>query len=296
MDICTISPFVRVAWDCTLSPNRFIKQRVIYDFELLYLKEGELQVIIDGMEYHGVPGDLFFFRPKQAHSIRVIKNMPVRQPHVHFDFFEDEKSRVIPVSFDNLSQIPQERYVFFREDISNLFEDEIPSIVHLHYPIQFESILFELINEYSNRTIYSDIKIKGIFLQLWAQFLRELKWDKTTGNYGGLLLAQEVKTYLDSHMNEVIKLDHLSNTFHVSKYYLSRKFSLAFGVSPIKYHLITRLRKAELDLLHSDISVSSVSEKYGFQSIHSFSRTFKTHTGFSPSEIRNSFQCIKDET
>ena len=47
MDINYLSPYIRVAMDSTINPPWKLPERVIFDYELLFVKEG----IINGVEY-----------------------------------------------------------------------------------------------------------------------------------------------------------------------------------------------------------------------------------------------------
>lgn len=286
MELATLSPYVRVAWDSTLYPPRFIRERVIYDYELLYLKSGELEITVEDQVYQGKPGDIFFFRPKQRHSIRLVGDTPVRQPHIHFDFTEDSFSSSIQVSYKRLEEMCEDDYVLFRPDIVDEFYPNFPSLIRLKSPQVIETLLFNLINEFSNRLMFSEISVKGQFLLLWAQLLRELRWQDGSANQNAQFLASRIKSYLDQNLEREVNLDELAQEIHLSKYHLCRQFKLAFGCSPIQYHLISRLNKSKEMLQYSDDSISNIAAQFGFQSIYSYSRAFKKHEGVAPSAYR----------
>ena len=83
-----------------------------------------------------------------------------------------------------------------------------------------------------------------------------------------------------------VSLDELGENIHVSKYHLCRQFKRAFGVSPIQYHLDSRIDRAKLLLVTTDASIGDIAESVGFQSIYSFSRAFKKRENVSPSVYR----------
>lgn len=73
-----LSPYIRVAMDSKINfPWHHLKERVLFDYELLYVKEGRVKVTIGDQYYTGEPGDLFLFRPKQRHTIRKIGTSPL---------------------------------------------------------------------------------------------------------------------------------------------------------------------------------------------------------------------------
>jgi transcriptional regulator GlxA family with amidase domain len=58
------------------------------------------------------------------------------------------------------------------------------------------------------------------------------------------------------------------------------------GVSPGQYHLHLRLMRAKELLLATDMSIKQVAYETGFESIHYFSRLYKSKMGVPPSEAR----------
>ena len=57
-----INPYVRKAFYDRLMPHQVIGERIIYDYELLYIKSGRCVVTIEDQQYETQPGDLYFFR------------------------------------------------------------------------------------------------------------------------------------------------------------------------------------------------------------------------------------------
>ena len=93
----------------------------------------------------------------------------------------------------------------------------------------------------------------------------------------------EAKLYIDNHYGERIDLENISNQAHFSKYHLLRLFKKSFGKSPHQYLIETRLLAAKR-LLTSDLSVTQVCYKVGFESIPSFITLFKKREGVTPLE------------
>ena len=66
-------------------------------------------------------------------------------------------------------------------------------------------------------------------------------------------------------------------------------YTARFGCSPKTELLETRLAMARKMLAYSDLSVSSVAENCGFQSLYYFSKYFRQHTGLSPTKYRKKY-------
>ena len=99
MDITNLSPYVRVAKDSLIPANIHLRKRVIFDYELVYLKSGEIILTVEDKTYHCIPGDILFLQPRTTHSVKNLSGKPVHQPHVHFDLCHEENSPEVKVSF-----------------------------------------------------------------------------------------------------------------------------------------------------------------------------------------------------
>ncbi len=281
-----IEPYVRIALGGWQESGWKIQMRVIFDYEIMLLKNGTLEVVVDGVVYQGIPGDIFIFRPNQPHSIRSVSEEPIQQPHVHFDLFEDKLSPYVYICFNNREQIPEADRNLFRQDILDEFYPGLPPHIRLRNPKNIESILFSIISEYELRMVYFDLILRGLLVQLFSTLLREVRWGNAVVPEQTLNIAYQVKDYLDQNLHREISLDELANNVHMSKYHLSRQFKNTFGTSPIQYHLHSRLNKAKEMLVTTHHSIGYIAENIGFQSISSFSRAFKTKENIPPSVYR----------
>lgn len=105
---------------------------------------------------------------------------------------------------------------------------------------------------------------------------------------GGVDL-QRVTQYIQQNYASPISLEDLAQVAIVSKSTLIQAFKAAFDTTPIKYINRIRLEKAKALLLNTDSSISEISEMVGFQSLHYFSRYFKSNENLSPVEYRQRY-------
>ena len=90
--------------------------------------------------------------------------------------------------------------------------------------------------------------------------------------------------YISNNYNKNIKNDILANLCNISTVYFRKLFTEIMGVSPISYVHELRIKKAK-EMMKSDYgSFTNIAESLGYISIYDFSRTFKKHTGISPSK------------
>lgn len=281
-----LSPYIRRALDSYIEFPFHIKERVIFDYELLYVKEGEIRVTVEDKIYQGIPGDIFLFKPNQKHEIQSLNNKRLHQPHIHFDLYYRPDSPQVPISFKPLSAISEGEMDWFREDITCQMEDPLPNHMRLNKPIVIDKMMYEIIYEMNGNFPYTDISMKGLFTQLWVQLLRENYWQRHKHLFTKWESLGRVKNYISNKSNEEITLDELAELVNFNKYYLCKLFKKAFGKTPVQYHSSVRLEKAKQLMQFTPLSLSDIAEKTGFQSIHVFSRAFRKQEGISPSSYR----------
>jgi AraC-like DNA-binding protein len=278
-----LSPYVRFASDDTEFPPASIS-RVIFDYELIYLKNGQALVTILDKTYHAVPGDIILLRPRIRHTLATLGDIPVRQPHIHFDFFYRPDSPNVTVNLTPIDAIPLPEMKFFRDDILDDFIPSFPDRLHLDDPSEFENILFQIIHEYEQRNPFFNIVTKGLFLQLWAIVLEMIYISE---NKTPPLVVNRIKEYLEQNLDREVVMDELSRIFHLNSIYLSRIFKKSIGISPKQYHTMARINKAKEMIQNSKYSLSEIAYRLGFSGIHSFSRYFKNEEGIPPSSYRD---------
>ncbi|WP_372635423.1 AraC family transcriptional regulator [Cohnella sp.] len=286
MDLNSLSPYIRVAWDSTIYPPVNITERIIFDYELMFVKEGECEVTVEGHKYHGAPGDLFLFKPNQVHSIYLLNGQPLRQPHLHFDLFYRPDSPEVKVSFKPHAMLTEQEKQWIRPDVLAEMDDPLPNHIRLNKPAVIEQLIQEIIFEFDRKFPYYETTAKGLFIQLWVLLLREIHWQRNAHLHSNWEQLERVKNYLAHPTDHDLTLDELAALANMSKYYLCRLFKKAYGMTPIQYHVSIRLEKAKQMIQFTDQSLTQIADELGFQSIHAFSRTFRKWEGQSPSAYR----------
>ncbi|WP_309568642.1 AraC family transcriptional regulator [Paenibacillus sp. sptzw28] len=281
-----LSPYIRVAMDSSIPFRWKLKERVLFDYELLYVKEGRIRVTIEGQSYEGKAGDLFLFRPKQRHSIEKIGTETVRQPHLHFDLFYQEDSPDVKVSFKPLEEISEEEMKWFREDALDLFSVPLASHLRLRNPVIIENMLFDIIKETQMKLPFYEMNIKGMFIQLFIHLLRENYWNQNPHLLTNMDELVKLRNYLKHHIDQKVTLEELVDISGISKFYLIHLFKKTFGMSPIQYHQLLRIEKAKEMIQFTTEPLTVIAEKFGYPDIQSFSKAFKKTDGVTPSFYR----------
>ncbi|MFI5697055.1 GlxA family transcriptional regulator [Kribbella sp. NPDC051586] len=107
---------------------------------------------------------------------------------------------------------------------------------------------------------------------------------------GGSTFADDVKRWLDQHLDAAFDLDRLAGELHVSSRTLHRRFGESVGVTPLEYLQAARVRRARRLLETTGRTVARIAGEVGYQDAASFSRLFRRHTGKAPGEYRSQFR------
>ena len=272
-----INPYIRVAMHSILPAKSEIKMRIIYDYELIYVEDGEFVLNYDGVDYKCQTGQFIFLRPAVPHSFSNIEN-DLSQPHIHFDITHLENSARVPVCFKNLDAMNDKEKSLIREDVFKGF--------HKNPLVTFKKKSRALKCFYKAIDTNESSKLSGKARLI--DVLEMLINDNFSGAFSQEVdtysVEKQVKDFIDAGQGFGVSLDDIAKQFNYSKHYLERRFKKKYGEGIMAYRNKRRLQIAKEMLKTS--SVSSVSDALYFSSIYSFSRAFKTHFGFSPTEAK----------
>ena len=95
-----------------------------------------------------------------------------------------------------------------------------------------------------------------------------------------------VREYLDQHFREKISLPELSRMFFIDRYYLTKIFKEAYGMTIISYVFSARITRAKNLLRFTDLSIEQVGLESGMPDSNYFARCFKKAEGITPGEYR----------
>ena len=108
------------------------------------------------------------------------------------------------------------------------------------------------------------------------------------GHRGGLapVALRRVREYIDSHLEENIRLETLANTAKLSLSHFARSFRDTVGVPPHRYILQRRIERAREMLIRTEVPLSEIAVGIGFADQSHFARNFHRWVGVAPSAFR----------
>jgi len=103
-----------------------------------------------------------------------------------------------------------------------------------------------------------------------------------------------ILTYIQSHLEESLSLEQLSQKAGLSPYYFHRMFHDAVGESLKSYTTRLKLEKAAFGITYWDMKLTDISLEVGFSSYETFSRSFKKHFDVAPKDYKlNGFTKVR---
>ena len=240
MDIYKLSPYVRLAWTCTTYAPFVIGKRIIFDYELIYIKQGKWELEINKQTFVCKEGDFVLLRPNIEHTIRNIGNINVEQPHVHFDFVYDKKSKERFVCLQSLEELTTYEKSLISEDV--LESESIPFVLKPKESEIWKSILYELIELDKRKNVYDQLIMREKMFFLCRLILLEIGELSYSNNNNKLTSSMlEIKDFIDHYhhwnvSNRRLTLEMLAEYFHLDKFYIDKTFKKMFGSPAIKYY------------------------------------------------------------
>lgn len=247
--------------------------------EIYYSISGGKQFLIDNKLYTINPGDIFVINQYESHYLTQVDTEIHERIvlSVHPEFVKALSSKQTDLSYCftkrkdafshklSLSEKQQDRFLYYINKITSA-------------------------NGYGH-----DLAERATFIELML-FLNTA-YHENVGNIENSSYSvkynkqvNEILSYINSNIHEVITLQQLSSHFFLSESYICRIFKSATGMTINKYITARRISIAK-SLLADGLSVNQVSEQCGYNDYSNFVKTFSKTVGISPKKYAQISVC-----
>ena len=244
------------------------------EVEMIYVREGELRISIEGKIYTATSGEVFLVNPGELHYMEADK-IPVDYYTILFPLQF--------ISFLSQDRIEREILLPFREGKLILQND----INQKAFMRMIEEMILELIEVNDEKKGIYELRTKTLLLRLIAEFAEEDCFHESVMRKNSYL-QREMISYIQDHFEEKITLEMLADEFHLSQKYISRYFKEQFAISFMQYVGHLRMEKAKDLLRNTELSITEVAMSSGYPSVNLFIRNFKEAYQITPLQYRKS--------
>jgi AraC-like DNA-binding protein len=129
------------------------------------------------------------------------------------------------------------------------------------------------------------MEVRYILLRLLQKFM-PADWKTIQPDPENVERLKPVLELLNSRYNRPFDLKRTARAVNMHPAYMSELFRQTFGLSPSRYVMELRIRRAQTLLLTSDRRISDIAVECGFDDPLYFSRAFRKRCKFSPREFR----------
>jgi len=130
-------------------------------------------------------------------------------------------------------------------------------------------------------------------LEEWEKMLQQQIWvllETKSGATHGSKEIEAIKAYLNASFYEDISFATLSEKFHLSPQYISKRFKETYQTTVISYLTELRIEKARALLSNTNMQVAQIANQLGYVDEYYFGKVFKKQTGLSPLRYRKDHQ------
>ena len=246
--------------------------------ELLYVDNGS--VMVHGENYTGLVSNnqLIIHRPNEVHSLTCADDVA---PNVIIIGFECLCDAIAPFANSPITLSGEHKRMLaeIMKEGMNTYEPPYDTITldmqKRKDPIFGADQMLKLRMEIFLITLVRDFDVRD----------NTLKYESEEENKVSI-----VHKYISEHYMEKIQLDNLCFLFGTNKTTLCRNFKNIYGKSVTGYINMLKEKEAKRLLRENELSITEISDRLGFNSIHYFCRFFKKETGQSPKEYLKSIR------
>lgn len=278
--------------------------------ELLYLREGRIDAVINGETISLDKGKILIIRPLVKHKI-TIKSRKADMFNLYFGFVHDVKelgnssaADITPGVKNNsagptvmipgsMAQIPLENFLQFA-DLGITEDNEMARqpffLVNGSEKKEISILAEQIVDEKAGDRYAKEFMIHTLTVELMIHLSRAMRneWEENLKVKNGKAreLVKIARQYMDENFEHGITVAEAAQYVFLSQGYFTRAFKDELGISPMNYLMSKRIEKACELLENNEIKVSSIAVQSGFSSPQRFNVAFRKLMGKTPMEYR----------
>ena len=273
---CTSMPFVCEAdYSVTLTPMIHVDRTAPFHVAI-YLLQGSMEIIEDGIPYRIMPDQVFFLKSGIHHWGN--KSFEIGSSWYYAHFYCDAPSSC-------MEELPRGIYYDERVSLKPSEKDRyfitLPKLINCEEKTQIKRNFEKMIEAHIHGNIpQTSIRLWQIFLEC-AQNAQD---DKVSNGY-----VEQIQNYVRPHYIDGFTSVQIQEACGLSYKYAGTLFKEVTGQTIKEYQCTLRLRKAEQLLKETNKSIAEIAQLTGFSDVFYFSKIFHRKKGCPPGEYRKTY-------
>lgn len=272
---CNAMPFVCEASYSVNLGTMYHADRTVPFHVAIYLLQGSMEIIEEGITYQIMPQHLFFLKgglhcwgekPFAKNSAWYYAHFYCEEPKEHMK----ELSR--NVYYDTkvcLNRNANEKYI------------TVPKLTDCSGTNRIRKDFERLLDAH----IHGNIPLASV--SLWQIFLSCTK--NTQGDTPENSYVRQIQEYIRTHYTDGFTSEEIEQVCGLSYKYAGTLFKNATGKTIREYQCLLRLCKAEQMLTETDLPITEIARLTGFSDVFYFSKVFHRERGCSPRDYRKEY-------
>lgn len=273
---CTAMPFVSEAdYSVTLAPMIHADRTAPFHVAI-YLLQGSMEIIEDGIPYRIMPDQVFFLKSGIHHWGN--RSFEIGSSWYYAHFYCDAPSSC-------MEELPRGIYYDERVSLKPSEKDRyfitLPKLINCEEKTQIKRNFEKMIEAHIHGNIpQTSIRLWQIFLEC-AQNAQD---DKVSNGY-----VEQIQNYVRQHYIDGFTSAQIQEACGLSYKYAGTLFKEVTGQTIKEYQCALRLRKAEQLLKETNKSIAEIAQLTGFSDVFYFSKIFHRKKGCPPGEYRKTY-------
>ncbi|WP_165000872.1 AraC family transcriptional regulator [Xylanivirga thermophila] len=261
--------------------------------QIWYVDKGVVTHWLDGKAYEMVKGDAFVIPPYVTHKVSTQNKEKIKIWGCEFS------AKFINSQFNDFQRYKDVFDFTYLQPFLVTEENIKPKInISMESRLDVENAMESMLKEYKNRSRYYDHVIKAELLKLLAIMAREY-YTSCANTESGQIIEKyrdninDVIEYINQNFTKDIKLDDVCKLSAMSKSYFCYIFKNLTSKTFTEYLIDLRINEATDELVNTDLPITEICFKVGFNDVTHFCRTFKKIVGSTPGMYRRSSTIYK---
>lgn len=290
MELININPYIRYVNNYSPNYSYTENERIIYDYEFMYIMSGSVLMNYNGKEYFLEKGDLFYLKPGIKNHITVDGNSGLKTHCIHFDWERaDEKFNFTAEEFYMHSVLSEnhmekKRLLMTRPVCEPSDFKLCPHIKGLSFNT-FSPLFERCYREFITNSRSSILNLRAVFIEIIALIAETLN-KQASINTVHPKIAQAME-YIRKNYSQHISVSELAEKFELSPKYFGKLFYSGAGKSVNSFIQEVRIFAAKEMLIGTNMTIEEIALAAGFSDSFYFSKCFKIIEKLPPSKYRD---------